>query len=355
MKRRVAHLLDDFSIGGVTANLRTFEQPRLATLIENRTVHVMPRWALAPKLEADVIMTHFPPAWRTLPFLLSLRLRNRHATLVHAEHSYTGAWEALKVGNPRRFRVMLKLSYGLFDRVVAVSEGQAHWLKAIGAVSPHKLRVISSWSDNARLKTIPPVQTDPSRPVVIGACGRFAEQKGFDILIEAMKRVDPQCMTLLIGGFGPEEDALRQAAAGHPHIQFVGKVTDLAGFFQKIDAFIVPSRWEAFGLVAAEAKLAARAIVVANVDGLPEQVGAGGIVVDCSNPATLAEALVSFATMPFPMMGVFARASAQQAQLDRMAAWRGLFGACPMRPAPAAATVRKWHGLRIRSGSIPAR
>ena len=355
MKRRVAHLLDDFSIGGVTANLRTFEQPRLATLIENRTVQVMPRWSLAPKLPADVIMTHFPPAWRTLPFLLSLRVRNRHATLVHVEHSYTGAWEALKVRNPRRFRAMLKLSYALFDHVVAVSQGQARWLGTIGAARSRKLRVISSWSDNAALEAIPAVRTNKSRPMVIGACGRFAEQKGFDVLIEAMKRVEPTCIKLLIGGFGPEEDALRQAAAGHPHIQFAGTVTDLAGFFQKIDAFVVPSRWEAFGLVAAEAKLAARAIVVANVDGLPEQVGAGGIVVDCSSPATLAQALASFATMPFPMMGVFARASAQQAQMDRMAAWRGLFGACPMRPTPAAAPARKWLGLRIRSGSVPAR
>ena len=351
--KQVTHLLDDLSLGGVTANLRTFDQPCLAAMMENRTLHVVPGWSLAPKLSADVIITHFPPAWRTLPFLLSLRLRNRRATLIHAEHSYTGTWEALKVRSRRRFRALLALSYALFDHVVAVSQGQANWLRTIGAVAAPKLRVISSWSDNARLETIPPVRSNDRRGMVIGACGRFAEQKGFDILIEAMKHIDHNCFTLVIGGFGPDDAKLRTAAEGQPHIRFVGKVTDLAAFFSQIDAFVVPSRWEAFGLVAAEAKLAGRAIIVANVDGLPEQVGAGGAVADCTDPYALAEALKSFATMPVDVMGNLARASAQQAQRDRMAAWQELLGACPKRDATK--TWAGWLGRRIRSRSIPAR
>jgi glycosyltransferase involved in cell wall biosynthesis len=66
-------------------------------------------------------------------------------------------------------------------------------------------------------------------------------------------------------------------------------VEDVAGFLAGVDVVAVPSRWEAYGMVANEAREAGRPVLVAPVDGLPEQVmGGGGLVVDLPTMARCA-------------------------------------------------------------------
>jgi glycosyltransferase involved in cell wall biosynthesis len=65
-------------------------------------------------------------------------------------------------------------------------------------------------------------------------------------------------------------------------------VEDVAGFLAGVDVVAVPSRWEAYGMVANEAREAGRPVLVAPVDGLPEQVqGGGGLVVDFADHGAL--------------------------------------------------------------------
>ena len=61
---------------------------------------------------------------------------------------------------------------------------------------------------------------------------------------------------------------------------------------------IVPSRHEAFGLVATEARMAARPILVADVDGLPEQVGEAGLARPMGTPDEIAAAILELAKLP---------------------------------------------------------
>jgi hypothetical protein len=44
------------------------------------------------------------------------------------EHSYTPAWEALKVPNLARFHTNLSIAARLVDQIVCVSKAQAAWL-----------------------------------------------------------------------------------------------------------------------------------------------------------------------------------------------------------------------------------
>jgi glycosyltransferase involved in cell wall biosynthesis len=322
---RCVHLCNDFALGGVSKALGIYAHPGLATLIASRVLPADPRDSLAPLLDADIIVTHFPPSWRTLPFLASLRLRNPAARLIHIEHSYTGAWEAAKVTNPLRFRIMLRLAYRLFDEIVAVSHGQARWLRAVTGLAAGKLHVLHPWSGSQQLDAVAALVTSDQRPLVLGAFGRFNEQKGFDTLIAAMAQLDPARFTLLLGGFGADDAALRAQAAGLPHVQFVGKVDDVPDFLSRCDVVVVPSRWEAFGQVVAEAKMAGRAVLVADVDGMPEQVGDAGIVADCSTAESLATALAALAAQPLAAMGAAGRAAMQTAERERIAAWQALF------------------------------
>ncbi|VVT04347.1 glycosyltransferase family 4 protein [Erythrobacter sp. EC-HK427] len=322
---RCIHLNTDFALGGVTKSLGLFEHPILQIHAKSRVVPVNMAVVPAPKLDADVVINHATPNWASLPFVCLLRLRNRASWMVHIEHSYTRAWEAANVAEKGRFRTMLKLAYANFDEIVAVSVAQRDWMVEAGVALANKIRVIHPWSGGDALASVPPPEFCPHRPLRLGAMGRFDPAKGFDTLIRAMQLLSPMDAELVIGGFGPGQAELHHLARGCSHIRFAGRITDSADFYAQCDAIIVPSRYEAFGLVAAEAKQAGRPVLVADTDGLPEQVEGCGLVADCSDPAKLAEAIARFTTAPLEHMGKAARRSMAGAQAERLKGWAQLF------------------------------
>lgn len=306
-KPRLVNLLDDFALGGVYRGLGIFDSEPVRAVVEPSVVAVNRYATLAPRLDAEVIVTHFPPNWRRLLFLASLRLRNPAARIIHVEHSYTRAWEALKVPNRARFRTMLKLAVRLVDQVVCVSAGQARWLAEATGILGRDIEVIHPYSNNAGLDAVPAPNFGTCKTLKIGAYGRFHEAKGFDSLIEAWKAGALPGTELLIGGFGDDEARLRAIAGDNPGITFVGKIDDVAGFLAKCDVIAVPSNWEAFGQVANEAREAGRPILVADVDGLPEQVGEAGLVLDFRDTASLGRAFAKLDAATLTRMSQAAR------------------------------------------------
>lgn len=335
------HLIDDFAMDDLVNGLAIFDHPLVSAIARSSVRDVGPQGSLAPKLDADVIVTHFSPRWSSLGFALSLRLRNPHARIVHVEHSYTRAWEALKVRRTTRFRLLLRLAYALADEVVAVSQGQADWLTGIGAVAASKLSVINPWNDTSALAALPLPDFARDRPLRIGAIGRFVEAKGFDTLIEAMRRLHSTRFELILAGMGPQAGMLRARAEGLRHVSFIGRVDDVERFYGQCDIVVMPSRWEAFGQVAVEARRAGRPILVADVDGLSEQVGDAGMAADCSDARQLAEAISAMAKAPLSAMAAAARRSMVDAEAVVTSAWADLF----RRAAQSA-------GSRARGGAI---
>jgi glycosyltransferase involved in cell wall biosynthesis len=289
-KPRLVSLLDDFALGGVTKGLGVFESDPVRKVVDSSVTAIDSNAVIAPRLDGDIIVTHFPPNWRRLIFLATLKWRNPQARIIHVEHTYTRSWEQLCVSRRRRFRLMLKLSFGLVDQVVAMSSGQARWLAEASGKAGAEIDVIYPYSTHPRIEfmTIPDFSTP--RKLRIGAYGRFHEAKGFDKLITAWKSGALPGTELLIGGCGPEEDRLCALADGAPGITFVGRIEDVPAFLEKCDIIAVPSNWEAYGQVANEAREAGRPILVSGVDGLHEQVGGAGLVVDFSDPDAVAKA-----------------------------------------------------------------
>jgi hypothetical protein len=66
-------------------------------------------------------------------------------------------------------------------------------------------------------------------------------------------------------------------------------------------------------------------VLVADVDGMPEQVGDAGVVADCSTAESLAAALASLPALPLADMGAAGRAAMQTAERERIWAWQALF------------------------------
>jgi glycosyltransferase involved in cell wall biosynthesis len=162
------------------------------------------------------------------------------------------------------------------------------------------------------------------------AVGRLVPEKGFDVLLEAI-RLAPLPLTLV--GTGPLEPALRAQADGLD-VRFAGHVgrTELHALLGAAEAVVVPSRREGLGLVAVEAVLLGTPVIASHTGGLPEALGAfgstppaygevldapGGLLVPPGHVGALAAALERVPSLPPP--GPLAHAAAARHRPDAVA------------------------------------
>jgi glycosyltransferase involved in cell wall biosynthesis len=137
---------------------------------------------------------------------------------------------------------------------------------------------------------------------VIGVVSRLRWEKGLDVLMACLDRIDDiGDLHVVVVGDGPEEPALRRLAAGHRvTVHFQGHQDDVTPWLAVADVVAMPSRREAFGRVTLEAMAASRPVVASNVGGLAEAVidGTTGLLVPPEDPAALAAALRTLLDSP---------------------------------------------------------
>ena len=275
--KKFLHLVDDTALGGVNVALRNFKDPTIAALGDMQVETVSPKNARAQTYDCDTILIHFTVAWAKIPYLADLRRRNQSARIILIEHTYTQHFERWNVGSRVRFRTMLNIAYACVDQVIAVSNAQGDWLQKLTRTAT--VSAIPQSRCMKSLLAIDPSDDEGDKPVVFGAIGRFHQQKGFDELILAFRECALPNAVLRIAGYGEDEWRLAALAQGAPNIEFIGAVKDPKAFYEHVDCVIVPSRWEAFGLVASEAIAAGCYVIAADVDGLTEQIiGIGSLV-----------------------------------------------------------------------------
>jgi len=277
--QKVIHLVDDRRMGGVTRFLDCLSSIRAS----DQVVHVPRKTMRARKYPAATIVSHLAISWRSLPMLIALRACNPSARLIHVEHSYCAGFEEHRVRKTKRFHTLLRTVYALFDQIVCVSKGQAAWMHKIGVVGEDKTIVATPLVDLDPFLCVGCVQA--SSVTRYGFVGRLDDQKGLDRAIEAWKLIAPSNATLEIFGDGPKREALEALASDAPSIRFHGRIDEPAKAYESIDIAILPSRWEPYGLSCLEARAAGRAVVVSDVDGLPEQVSEDAGMVVASNLA----------------------------------------------------------------------
>ena len=138
----------------------------------------------------------------------------------------------------------------------------------------------------------------PGGRVVLGV-GRLGAPKGFDLLVEAFARLDSALdATLVIVGDGPHREVLTSLGERlglGDRLRLVGAM-DEAGvdaWMRRADVVVVPSRKEAFGIVALEAWRAGTPLVATALGGPASFVtdGVDGLLVDPRDTDALAAAV----------------------------------------------------------------
>jgi UDP-glucose:(heptosyl)LPS alpha-1,3-glucosyltransferase len=91
------------------------------------------------------------------------------------------------------------------------------------------------------------------------------ERKGFDVLLKAIERI-PQARVLGAGRVAPSPALLAAAPAGD-RVRWAGHSADVAEFYAAADAFVLPTRYEAWGLVIVEALGSGLPVVTSRLAG----------------------------------------------------------------------------------------
>mgnify|MGYP002407017211 CR=1 FL=1 len=131
------------------------------------------------------------------------------------------------------------------------------------------------------------------------AVGSLKEQKGFDVLIEAMKIISKQktdvCLHIL--GDGPLRFNIEkqiQTLKLENHVILHGFIHNVNDFFSFSDAFILSSRWEGFGNVIVEALQFGTPVVSTDCESGPREIlenGKYGKLVPVGDAKALASAM----------------------------------------------------------------
>jgi glycosyltransferase involved in cell wall biosynthesis len=122
---------------------------------------------------------------------------------------------------------------------------------------------------------------------LVFSAGRLHNQKGFDTLAEAASLLPD--VDFVVAGQGPQRDLLDRA--GTLRLVGVQPREVIRQWIAAADVVAVPSRYESFGIFAAEAMACGRALIAADVPGLRTTVAGAALLVRPERPADLADAI----------------------------------------------------------------
>jgi len=167
-------------------------------------------------------------------------------------------------------------------RVLAVSRAVAELLRTRGV---ERVRVVHDGVDHDV-----PVAAAPSRPRLL-AVGALVPHKDHATLLRAMVHVP---VPLDIAGEGPLRPRLQRRIRRlglEERVRLLGSVDDVPFRLTEASALVHPSKEEGLGQVVLEAMARGVPVVASRAGGLPEAVGADGLMVPVRDPAALAAAL----------------------------------------------------------------
>ena len=235
----------------------------------------------------DVVHTH---GYRA-DVVHAVAARQVGVPLVTTLHGFTGggirnrAYEWLQVRSVRRHA-----------GVVAVSTPMAELLSRRG-IPARVLHVIPNAWEARR----PPQAKRAARAVLgvpqdafhVGWVGRLSQEKGADVLLDALSRLEPGIGASIVGD-GPMRSSLEEQSRrlGLHGVRFPGAVVEAGQLFPAFDAFVLSSRTEGTPIVLFEAMAASVPIVAASVGGVPDVISqASALLVPPEEPTALAAAI----------------------------------------------------------------
>lgn len=194
----------------------------------------------------------------------------------------------------RDHRCFTKWLISRMDAVIAGSAQAASYLKVPSTLVMHGINTGQFMPPLDKAEAKRAIGFDPETRLV-GCFGRIRSQKGTDRFVRAMIKLlpsHPQWKAVITGRvtidnkeFAEAMQADINAAGLADRILFKGEVEDVTPWYQALDLFAAPQRWEGFGLTPLEAMACSVPVAATSVGAFKELVveGKTGLVSDNSD------------------------------------------------------------------------
>jgi glycosyltransferase involved in cell wall biosynthesis len=195
----------------------------------------------------------------------------------------------------QRLRVSERLALSHVRAVVVTSEMTAGTLERDYGVSRATIAVATPGIEKPGSSRVRPQNMVPK----LLAVGTVTPRKAYDVLIDGLARIaDLDWHCTIAGCLDRAPDtaaAVRRQIEDNAltgRIAVIGEVADPAPLYEAADIFVLPSRYEGYGMAIAEALAYGVPVVATRVGAIPEVVPEGaGILVPVDDPAALADGL----------------------------------------------------------------
>ncbi len=258
------------------------------------------RWGISPGLgwwlfrqvgQFDVVIIHGAWSFTSVAALAATLFRGRPSIMM--PHESLTEFDVSRQGSRLRIylKSILKKLYVRHCRLV-IFASQRERKDSVSADWRARTSVIYHGVANPS-ETFRPRTEKVTAALTLGFLGRLHEKKNLDRLLLALAAAPPHAL-LIVGGDGPP--ALRQSlheladALGlSSRVRWLGFVEpdQKDSFFAMIDVLVMPSAYESFGLVAAEALVRGVPAIVSPRTGIAEIIEryGGGVISEIENLA----------------------------------------------------------------------
>ncbi|RDZ44869.1 glycosyltransferase family 1 protein [Haloferax sp. Atlit-10N] len=185
------------------------------------------------------------------------------------------------------------------DKVIAISDHAYEQLTTSYGLDVADVEMIPHGVDTdwfyPRDEQHPAVDPDKTTLLYVG---RLGARKGLRLGLQAVAQVNDPNLEFLIAGTGRHEERLRDLAAElgiENRIRFLGYVADeeLPKLYSSADVFILPSRYEGFGLVLLEAVACGTPVIGVDAGGIPTAVQEDSGIVARRDVGSVARAITA--------------------------------------------------------------
>jgi glycosyltransferase involved in cell wall biosynthesis len=228
----------------------------------------------------SIDIVHTSSLYTTVIAKISSILTNRKVKVINTLH-----------GGPNKYieKTAASILNKFSDKVIALSKKSKQKLLNYG-LNENKIVVIYNG-----IKPMHKLDLEQNEKIIIGTCGRLVEQKGHKYLIKAISEIsNNNDLEFWIIGDGELKDSLNAMANDlkiSDKVKFLGFRNDMEFLLNKMDIFVLPSLWEQFPISILEAMSLAKPIIATNVNGVPEEVGNSGILINPGNVTQISKSI----------------------------------------------------------------
>jgi glycosyltransferase involved in cell wall biosynthesis len=285
---KILYLIDNFSLGGAQTVVRGLMESG-GTPDTEYAIALREKQPLMPMDHPNVAIFPSPSKYslRVVPYLKDF-ISNNDIKILHCQlprSILTGyllkrALPEIKyiiheqgdVFESRLYAMLLRIFQRRADGILACSEATAKKLVHRAHVDYGRIKVLYNFVD---LDRFGPGNKSSKKLQKIAFAGRIEKRKGWREFIGAAMALKPRKeLSFYLAGTGTELNKLKRSLGKQKetNLNYMGFVSEMKGFYQKMDLLVIPSHFEPMGMVAVEAMACGIPVLAADVPGLNEVV-----------------------------------------------------------------------------------